>query len=296
MKKIIQKTVLLFALVLVTVTAVFAFLIYAKINPNKLLGWEVYDALNEVEQANSYEAVLLGDSVSRQLCPPEAQGENERVCYLSTNQAVTVVGNYILLCRYLENHPQTKQVIYMVQPVGLANNLRSDFSYQYFILPFYQDPYLDYIDKSMQETVRDKYGAFFVSNPIARYILRNSSVCLEPYLERIHDDETKAVPDMMFRYLGKMQELCGEYGAEFLLVSSPLNEGFDYDTETFLRTVMQTEDEVLLELFEDYIASMHFYAKECFADDVHFTKDYLEAHRKEILSAYPALCDTILWK
>lgn len=295
MKKIILKTVLLTAIVFVMVTGSFLLLIYADINPNKLLGYEVYDALEEVEQANSYEAVLLGDSVSRQLCPPENQGENAQVCYLSTDQAVTVVGNYILLCRYLENHPQTKQVIYMVQPVGLANNMRSDFSYQYFILPLYREPYLAYIDESTREAVEGKYGRMFVSNPVIRYILRNSAVCLKPYLERIHDDEDGTVPEMMFRYLSSMRELCGKYGAEFILVSSPLNEGFDYDTEHFLETVMQTEDEELRELFERYTASMRFYEKDCFSDDVHFTKDYLEMHREEILSMYPELHDTIQW-
>ena len=295
MKKIIQKIVLLTAIVFVMVTAVFTLLIYADVNPNKLLGHEVYDALEEVEQVNSYEAVLLGDSVSKQLCPPESQEENMQICYLSTNQAITIVGNYILLCRYLENHPQTKQVIYMAHPYSLTNNMRADYSYQYFILPFYREPYLEYIDENTREAVERKYGSIFVSNPAIRYILRNSSVCLEPYLEKIHDDETEVVPDMIFLYLSKMQELCGEYGAEFLLVSSPLNKGFDYDTETFLEIITQTDDEEFRDLFERYIASMHFYEKDCFSDDVHFTKDYLEKHREELLSLYPELYDTIQW-
>lgn len=294
-KIIITKVILLFGIVIGIVTAVFAFLINRNINPNKLLGYEVYDALDVVEQTNSYEKVLLGDSVSRQLCPPESQEENQQICYLSTNQAITIVGNYILLCRYLENNPQTKQVIYMVHPFSLTNHMRADFSYQYFILPFYQKTYVDYIDESTREMVIRKYGSLFVSNPVLRYFLRNSSVCLEAYLERIHDDETEPVPDMTFLYLGKMQELCGEYGAEFVLVSSPLNKGFDYDTETFLKIIGQTDDEEFRKLFERYIESMHFYEKDCFSDDVHFTKDYLEKHREELLSLYPELHDTILW-
>lgn len=295
MKKIIQKTVLLFVLVSVVVTGVFAFLIFADIHPNKLLGYEVYDALEEVERTNSYETVLLGDSVSRQLCPPERQGECSRICYLSTNQAVTIVGNYILLCRYLENNPQTKQVIYMVQPVGLANNMRVDYSYQYFVLPFYQKPYLDYMDESTRESVKEKFGDMFVSNPVIRYVLRNSSVCLEEYLGRIHDDETEIVPEMTFCYLGKMQELCDQYGADFILVSSPLNEGFDYDTERFMETVMQAEEGKWCGLFERYRASMCFYPKECFADDVHFRSDYLETHKEELFSAYPEIYDAVAW-
>ena len=86
-------------------------------------GPELYYALDMAETNTEYTKVIIGDSVARLIFSPDYQDETDEVCYLATNQAITVLGNYILLNRYLENNPQTEEVYYIVRPQSLANPL-----------------------------------------------------------------------------------------------------------------------------------------------------------------------------
>ncbi len=296
MKKIIKKIMILFSAVSGVSVVVFLFLDYVLGGyPYKLSENEAYRALEAVERTNTYEWVLLGDSVARQLFPYDCQGENETMYYLPTNQAITVVGNYVLLARYLENNPQTKRVVYMALPHSLANHIRVDFSYQYFVLPFYCQPYMDYIDEDTKNYICEKYGRSFSSNTFVRYFLRNSSLCLECYLDRLEEGEEECFPDMTVQYIGKMRDLCEAYDVEFLLYSPPLSDRSGFDENAFCEAAMCVEDTGLKELFEGYIASMVFYSHEFFGDEMHFTSEYLENNRKELLKNFPEIYDTICW-
>ena len=70
-------------------------------NSPSSFGPELYYALDLAEEKTEYTKVIIGDSVARLIFSPDYQDETDTTCYLATNQAITVLGNYILLGRYL---------------------------------------------------------------------------------------------------------------------------------------------------------------------------------------------------
>ena len=152
--KFIVSVVVFVLLVGVSLGGYFAVQYVRGKNSPSSFGPELYYALDLAEEKTEYTKVIIGDSVARLIFAPDYQEETDTTCYLATNQAITVLGNYILLSRYLENNPQTEEVYYIVRPQSLANPLWFNFSFQYFIVPFYNDTYKQYIDDDTRSEER----------------------------------------------------------------------------------------------------------------------------------------------
>ena len=157
MKKFLKKVVCFVILIIIS-SVIFAVYENTKSKRSEQVGSDVIYAIELAQEHNNYRKVLIGDSVCHQLFQQENQNENEEVCYLGTNQAVTVVGNYILLENYLKNNPQTEKVIYFAGPQSFANDMWLNHTYQYFILYFYNKENMQYVDVETQEMLESRFG------------------------------------------------------------------------------------------------------------------------------------------
>lgn len=255
-------------------------------NSPSSFGPELYYALDLAEEKTEYTKVIIGDSVARLIFAPDYQEETDEVCYLATNQAITVLGNYILLNRYLENNPQTEEVYYIVRPQSLANPLWFNFSFQYFIVPFYNDTYKQYIDDDTRKYIEDRFGKLYATNDIVKSFIENNAYYMDVYLNNVLEQQLevrdeKHLSDLTIKYLPKIKELCDCHGVKLKVLAAPLPD--TQDNHEWADFEKQIEDNGLTGLLGDYIDGIDYYPESAFGDEAHFTQEYLDSERENII-------------
>lgn len=255
-------------------------------NSPSSFGPELYYALDLAEKKTEYTKVIIGDSVARLIFAPDYQEETDTTCYLATNQAITVLGNYILLSRYLENNPQTEEVYYIVRPQSLANPLWFNFSFQYFIVPFYNDTYKQYIDDDTRKYIEDRFGKLYATNDIVKSFIENNAYYMDVYLNNVLEQQLevrdeKHLSDLTIKYLPKIKELCDSHGVKLKVLAAPLPD--TQDNHEWADFEKQIEDNGLTGLLGDYIDGIDYYPESAFGDEAHFTQEYLDSERENII-------------
>ena len=242
---------------------------------------EVFYAIEKAEVSNDCTAVLLGDSVCNQLWD---QHENIKgVCTLGCNQAITPCGTYLLLKEYLDAHPDTDTAYYLIRPQTLANDIWTNFSYQYFVLPFCNEENMALLEDETKTLLYDKFGRFFVENQFIKTVFLNNLPLRDAYLSHIQTGD-HAVTNRLSRtsvlYLRKMQALCEEKGVSLVVRPLPVADSeVNRDWEAFEEDISQNGLEDLLGTFVEEIA---YYPEDWFSDGVHFTEEILKAHQEEL--------------
>src|SRR4051794_14935389 len=100
-----------------------------------IVGADVYGATWRAHRRTpDVRTILLGDSVARQLFPPgrEPKELNGRYRFLTSNQAISMAGQYYLLQDALRSSPGTTDVYLLYFPGSLLNDLGPDFTHDYF--------------------------------------------------------------------------------------------------------------------------------------------------------------------
>ena len=255
-------------------------------NSPSSFGPELYYALDLAEEKTEYTKVIIGDSVARLIFAPDYQDETDTTCYLATNQAITVLGNYILLNRYLENNPQTEEVYYIVRPQSLANPLWFNFSFQYFIVPFYNGTYKQYIDDDTCKYIEDRFGKLYATNDIVKSFIENNAYYMDVYLNNVLEQQLevrdeKHLSDLTIKYLPNIKVLCYRHGGKLKVRAAPLPD--TKDNRDWAEFEQQIVDNGLSDLLGDYIDGIDYYPEEAFGDEAHFTQEYLDAERDAII-------------
>lgn len=262
---------------------------YKTTEKTQLTAFEVYDAIHRSSQSTQYTALVLGDSVARQIFHPDYQEEDREVCYLATNQAILPAGNYILLENFLENNPQVKKVYYVARPDSLQGGINFIYTYSYFVTPLYREAFMKYLTPETRDGIEKVFGSFFARHEFPKWMLGKYPKLLELYNEGSeklwkarNNIQACDMPDMTISYVAGMQRLCRESEVEFVLLSSPLPEGYDLSAVDELKGKMRAAG--MEDLMEGYADSIYYIDREEFVDGIHMTKEYLEGNRKKILN------------
>ena len=233
-------------------------------------------------------AVVLGDSVCGQLWP--GKRNSEHMAHLSNNQAITVCGNYLLLKKYLENNPQTKEAYYAIVPSNailhgnLADNFNPVYSYQYFVIPFLNDENLKLLEKETITLLYQKFGRLFVENSYIKDSLKGNKFFMKQYMRYLQrqprDIYVHRISPTAAIYLRKMQELCRSHNVKFFVRPLPVSDlEENYGWEDFERDVKTLGFEDIL---GDFVKRIKYYPEDWFFDKVHFKREILETHGDEI--------------
>jgi hypothetical protein len=102
---------------------------------NHIIGADVYAATFRARRRMpEVRTIILGDSVARQLFPPgrEPKELNGAVRFLTSNQAISMAGQYYLLEDGLRSCAGTTDVYLLYFPGSLGNDLGPDFTHDYF--------------------------------------------------------------------------------------------------------------------------------------------------------------------
>ncbi|MCM1266959.1 MAG: hypothetical protein NC302_03565 [Bacteroidales bacterium] len=224
--------------------------------------------------------------MARQIFSPKYQDESSDICYLATNQAVTTVGNFILLERFIENNPQLEDVYYVARPDSIMGNPNFVYTYSYFVTPLYKEPFLQYLGLETREEIETTFGSFCARKEFPKWMLAKYPKLLDIYqntCSNLREFRRWSVGgeelDMAALYLGQMKEVCDKKNINFYLVASPLPESYQYPFEEMRNRLDFEGDE---ELLDQYIDSVIYIKKEEFVDGVHMNDSFLEENRERI--------------
>lgn len=280
MGKLLKKILLLAVLTVAALGGYFGILTLAEPGTAPTAS-EVFYAIDKAAVPNDCTAVLLGDSVCNQLWD---QHENiGGVCTLGCNQAITPCGTYLLLKAYLDAHPDTDTAYYLIRPQTLANDIWTNYSYQYFVLPFCTEENMALLEDETTALLYEKFGRLFVENKFVKTVLLNNLPLRDAYLSQVQTGDN-AVTNRLSRtsvlYLRKMMALCQEKGVSLVVRPLPLA-----DTEENHRWDAFREDileQGLEELLGTFLEELAYYPEAWFSDGIHFTEEMLQAHQEEL--------------
>ncbi|MBQ7594649.1 MAG: hypothetical protein IJU48_09895 [Synergistaceae bacterium] len=284
MKKFIAKLSLIILTSTASIALVYLILLCLSSNVTGLAG-EVFYVIEKAEHNSGRPFVILGDSVCNQVWPQNKDSEN--FSHLGCNQAITPCGTYLLLKKYLENNPQTKNAYYIIIPGSLGNDLYMNYTYQYFLIPFLNDENMNLIEAETREMLYHKFGKFFVHNGYIKDSLLNNNFFMRQYLACIQKKPekkyVKRLSPTAIIYLNKMRDLCREHNVNFYVCPLPVKDiPENHDWENFNQDVKDFDFEDLL---GDFTEKITYYPEDWFSDHVHFKHDILEQHRDEIIAS-----------
>ena len=287
MKKFLTRILIITIapIILFTILNVF----YYKLgNHTRLSAFEVYDAIDVSGTETDYTTLILGDSVGRQFFSPEYQEESEVCCYLATNQAITVAGNYILFRRFLENNPDIDRIYYVLRPDSLKSSVNFVYTYSYFVTPLFNGSYNTYLHPETVEGIEEVFGKVCAERAFPKWMMAKYPKILEMYNSscstlwqmRHQGGSVEQMPDMAITYLYDMKQMCDEYGIELHLICVPLPDGYAFDFESLEKEM----DAAGLEtLYEEYVYDVQYVDRDAFVDGIHLTKEYLDENREKYI-------------
>ncbi len=151
MKRFIKNTVLFLLMTVVFIETVTAFMIFTDLYLIGYPGDVIYYSISKSKKKNSSKVLLLGDSVGRQLFSNSIfnQGINSLAC----NQAIGMVGQYLLLNNYLNAENKIDTLVIIYTPGSFENNLDQEYTYHYFLKPFDNSEYSSFFTETVKEQI-----------------------------------------------------------------------------------------------------------------------------------------------
>lgn len=288
MKRFLAKCLLL-ALLAAALAAALALSAYS--GPvSKRFGPEVFRAIRVcTSAAPEARTLVLGDSVANQLFAtgPAVTGA---VSVATCNQAVTPLGNRILLDRWLAINPRTEEVVYVVLPGTLANDGLPEFTFHYLLFPFAETGLLDDAPPGTLAHLRRRFGRLPIGNASLRHLLYRNDRLYDLYERKIVRRRVPApdggLPAIVVENLRAMRDACAARGVRFRLAFPPVSAAKAPSAAFRARCAGQLRD--VVPGIDGLFASLRIEPNENFRDGVHFTPERLaeaqEALRAEILA------------
>lgn len=228
------------------------------------IGTEIFLAVEKSENTfrTRITKLYLGDSVDGQILSVKPLGKGE--LNLSTNQAISLVGQFILLHNLIENKNQIDTLELRIHPFGLSNNLDNSLTYNYFLKPFYKSKYLPLFSNQVKSRIEEipfyylsQYHPVLTSMWSPNYSSKNVS---------------ETISQINMDYLLKIHNLCKKNQIVFKLRAVPLNEARKTEIEQFTAYVKSNK----LLIFNNYVQDFNYLPDANFIEDnIHLKRAFL---------------------
>lgn len=222
-------------------------------------GAEIYHSIFKSKQKRKTKKLLLGDSLGNQLFSNIST--NDTINSLACNQAIGMVGHFLLLNNYLQAGNQLDTVYLFFSPFSFSNNLDQVYSFHYFLKPFYTKEYQPYFTENVRKQIHKipywylcRIPSILTSNWAPDYILKDET------------DNTFLSP-ISAEYLVKIKKLSIRYNFKIVIITPPtrvsMKSFFDkMDKQRILNNNLSEE-------FKDYFENILYIDDNNFIDPVH---------------------------
>lgn len=259
MKIFIKKTILFLLLTVLFIETISAIFILTKVYLIAYPGKEIYHVIKKSKEKNKSKKLLIADSVGRQMFSYKENiyGINS----LATNQAIGMVGQYLLLNNYLNAGNEIDTLIILFNPTSFKNNLDQNYTYHYFLKPFYKKEYSSLFSKTVQEQIRKIPYRQFVWIP---HIQVSSWA---PEFESSDIPKYTFLSPISAEYLSKIKALSIENNFDIIISPTPTN----INKKNFIENI--NIDELppthLEKQFNDYFNNIIYLDSTNFVDGIH---------------------------
>jgi hypothetical protein len=222
-------------------------------------GNEIYNSVKKSKQKNPQKKILLGDSAGYQLFP-NTDNDNT-VISLACNQAIGMVGQYILLMNFFKagNEIDTLYMIFGVK--GFQNNLDQVYTFHYFLKPFYKEEYKEYFSEGVLEQIKKIPYLYLCREP---YILTSNWA---PKFECKDSINYTFLSPISMEYLGKIKMLSKEHNFDIIILSAPASIEEKHEIDNIDKNEIKSTG--LTEEFETFFSNFIYLNDSCFVDGVH---------------------------
>lgn len=224
-----------------------------------IYGNEIYKALEKSTKKTRYKKLILGDSTANQFynCKEE---DPDSAYSLTCNQAIGMVGQFILLNNYIEagNKPDT---IYLVfTPFSFWDNLDQVYTYHYFLKPFYTKEYKSFMTKTVLKQIKKipKYWACHI--PFIQ------TTEWAPNIQQEHRDYSFISP-ICKEYLFKIDSLCVQHSIHYEIVSTFVANHWKDSIHNFRKS--EFANCCFQNKLTAFLNNITYLDDSCFVDEVH---------------------------
>ena len=246
-------------------------------------GSEIYRSLNKSKQASKCKILLIGDSVGLQLFDNDESSDS--INSLTCNQAIGVVGQYILLNNYLNtgNKPDIVYLIYT--PFSFKNNLDQVFTFHCFLKPFFNKEYSKQFTSTVVDQIDKIPFSFLRHEP---YILTSNWA---PNFESDDSVSFDFLSPISREYLEKIKNLCDTNNIEFHIIPTPTKMSNRKEIEDY--DLCEVNDLNVQSELDFYLSNISYVQDSLFSDNVHLIHpahckknvlDLMNKARKQIIN------------
>ncbi len=244
-------------------------------------GPEVYIANINSKKSLEHDIVVVGDSVAHQIFKPFDDVKDD-FFDLTTNQAVSMAGQYILIMNIInKNSDVIKEINLVYHPRSFSNNLDQIWTFNYFVKPFFNLNNIKYFSQSVLKKLDNIKLYKIAILPMIKVIPDFPSFDYSKFMKNSNEN-TAYLSEISIEYLKKIKNECKNRNIEFNVISAPLNiESID----DYAYMKQQISENGLDGIFHNYFDNMIIYEKDVFLDPFHFKKDYLIKNRQLIIDS-----------
>lgn len=269
MKKFCIRALAFSLAAIILLLACEAYYFYSGWYQEKVNGTEVYCALrNSKKKRAKVKRIIIGDSVSMQLYP--CTKEYDKAVSLTCNAAITVAGFYFLMTNYLNTNSDNlpDEVVFLVSPWTLKNNMNSVLAFHYFLKPFYTDEYCSDYTTNLYQTIHDNPYYWLSRFPF----VRSSSYCVN---YEVKQPTWHWIAPIVSDYVQKADSVCNQYGVRFRMIPSPVRADRQQELEQAMASSMRSAESPILvmSVMQQYMEYIHYADTALFNDNIHFRPD-----------------------
>lgn len=257
----------------------------------------------------NYDTLIIGDSLAHNAFSNILLHKN--ILDLTSNQAISLAGNYFILQRYLENNKIPKKIFLFCIPGFLHNDLNQIYTYRYFETVFNRHQEIKEIKEIKPNLYNDKFNIdkYFESRknainlggykPPRRIVIANIE---ENDLEKVENytntkiknrilqykQQKDIVEDIPLIYINKIVELCKKNNINFSIVIEPMPKEYDkiYKSSKWHMFLQENKRINYFNINDFYTFNTYFFKH----DGIHVSGDvsqyYLKLIDKNILDIY----------
>lgn len=240
-------------------------------------GW--FKVLSRVHRSKTKlpsDTLYIGDSVGNQFFPFERTYNS-----LTSNAAVTMAGNYILIKNCLKHNPQIKAIVFLSVPNDLGFAFEKKLVYNNFVQPFFSLENLSDFDGLMYrkllkqpQSLLSVFHAYKIL-PFSDVDFSGGTGFVDPsdYISEMQQD---SLSDFALHYFQKIMKLCSQNNVDLKLISPPVPLSWKQKSQDWKKIKLQFRQSGLIQSFPDYFNTIRYFPDSCFIDGLHLRKAVLD--------------------
>ncbi|OFX78037.1 MAG: hypothetical protein A2X12_07570 [Bacteroidetes bacterium GWE2_29_8] len=223
----------------------------------------ILSILKSKKKKKKTKVLIIGDSVAQQLF--NNQDYNDSIYSLCSNQTISFAGYYVLLKNFLQNN-KPEEVVFLVSPFILSNNLDQIYTFQYFLKPFLKKEYYNEFSPIVWEQIKKQKLYYLSQIPI----IEKSNIT--PKNEKTKE-ASGIISPINNEYMNKCIQLLKTKQISYSFVSVPVSETSKKSIEkmkahksnyNFKKTGMSQNE------IDNFLNNIVFFPDTCFIDGTHF--------------------------